>query len=170
MNSTLTQVYVGIGSNLGNRLEHLKSAVFLFRQHGEVYKVESSPVYESDPVDHSDQPAYLNAALRIETNLDVYSFFRLSQEIEKENGRTRDEGKRWMARPLDIDILFWGSSVIQDKDLRIPHPEIENRSFVLVPLTDLDSEIRHPGTGELLKNRIESLPDKLSLHLFSDPL
>lgn len=168
MSSTLT--YVGIGSNLGNRLAHLKSAVSLFRRHESVTRVESSPVYESEPVDHSDQPAYLNAVLRIETSLDLISFFKLSQEIEKENGRIREEGKRWMARPLDIDILFWGRLVIQEKDLIIPHPEIENRSFVLVPLADLNSDIRHPGTGELLKNRITSLPDKLSLHLFSDPL
>lgn len=170
MNSTLTQAYVGIGSNLGNRLEHLKSAVSEFRNYSEITRVTCSPVYESDPVDHSDQPAYLNAVLKIETTLNLSSFFRLCQEIENKNGRTRFAGDKWKARTLDIDILFWGNQVFKDENLTIPHPEIENRSFVLVPLADLNAEFSYPGTGELLNKRIEPLPDKLSLHFFSDPL
>lgn len=163
-------VYAALGSNLGNRLCYLKTAVSEFRNHPDINNVISSQVYESAPVDLSDQPAYLNAVLKMETTLDLSSFFRFCQEIEKKNGRNRLPGERWKPRTLDVDILFWGDLISGDEDLTIPHPEIMNRSFVLVPLFELDKEFRYPGTGEELKNRIGLLSDKPGLHLFSDPL
>jgi 2-amino-4-hydroxy-6-hydroxymethyldihydropteridine diphosphokinase len=124
---------VGLGSNVGDRLHHLETAVQSFGGVGTV--VAGSPIYETDPVGGPEQGRYLNAVLKVETDLSPQELLGALVGIERAAGRTR--GERWAPRTLDLDILAYGDETIEEPGLRIPHVEIRNRRFVLMPLADV---------------------------------
>ncbi|MDH4069811.1 MAG: 2-amino-4-hydroxy-6-hydroxymethyldihydropteridine diphosphokinase [Ignavibacteria bacterium] len=141
----LRDVFLGLGSNLGERQVALQNAAKAIGRIPDVKIVWGSPVYETEPYGNSDQPAFLNAALQVETILDPAGLFQELQQIEKEVGRK--EGERWGPREIDIDILVYDGLVFDEANLRVPHPDIERRKFVLVPLNDIAPDLVHPVSG-----------------------
>lgn len=134
---------VGLGSNLGNRLGHLQSAVDGFRAHPRVDVRAVSRVYETDPVGGPPQGAYLNAVVRIETSLTARDLLEVAQRLETAADRVRE--KRWGARTLDVDLLRCVDSRVDSRvdepGLTLPHPLMPERAFVLVPLADVDPDV-----------------------------
>ena len=139
------KVYLGLGSNLGNRLENMRLALQLLAS--ATIPVEAvSPLYETVPVGVAQQPPFYNAVCRIASQREPLELLRLLQEIEREVGRR--PGPVWGPRPVDVDILLWGQRVVHEADLVIPHPRLHERAFTLVPLCQLAPELRHPTLGQ----------------------
>ncbi len=137
------RVYLGLGSNLGDRELNLLEAVERLRLLGDVVKV--SRPYETDPVGYVDQPKFLNAALRLETDLDPWALLGRLKAIEADLGRV--ETVRFGPRTVDLDILTYDDLVISDPGLTIPHPRLAERAFVLVPLAEIAPDLVIPGLG-----------------------
>jgi len=138
--------YLGVGSNLGDRRALLQAAVEALWAHG-VAALAASSVYESEPVGEVlDQPAFLNACLRVETALGPEELLDACKAVERALGREA-VGVRHGPRPLDVDVLLLGTEVYRSERLVIPHRELARRRFVLVPLLELDPELVVPGRG-----------------------
>ena len=164
--TTAILVHLGLGSNLGNRLDFLNqacsklSAVILrdFR---------SSAIYESEPLLKMKQPNYYNQVVCGRTELSPVELVEKCQQIENLLGRVRNE--RWGSRNIDLDILSYGNEIVDSEKLKIPHPEMEKRSFVLLPLLELSPDWVHPESGtsirmlweNWLKTNDEELPQAL---------
>ncbi len=140
--------YLGLGSNVGDRQSHLRAAIALLAERGvEVEAVSSA--YETEPVGEVlDQPDFLNAAIRIRTELEPEALLDLCKEIETERGRALD-APRHSPRPLDVDLLLLGDLELSTERLTLPHPEVTSRRFVLAPLLELDPELTLPGGARL---------------------
>jgi 2-amino-4-hydroxy-6-hydroxymethyldihydropteridine diphosphokinase len=130
------RAYLGIGSNLGDRLANLQLAVDRLADAPGVRVVGVSPVYETAPVGGPEQPDYLNAVVALDTARSPHELLGLAQSIEQEARRVRTV--RWGPRTLDVDVLLVGDERVDDPDLVVPHPRLRERAFVLVPLADLD--------------------------------
>jgi 2-amino-4-hydroxy-6-hydroxymethyldihydropteridine diphosphokinase len=147
--------YLGLGSNVGDREGHLRAAVRMLAERGvEVEAVSST--YETEPVGEVlDQPDFLNAAIRIRTELEPEELLDLCKAIEAERGRSLD-APRHGPRPLDVDLLLLGDLELQTERLTLPHREVTTRRFVLSPLLELDPELALP-TGIRLSDAFASL-------------
>ena len=152
----MTRAYVGLGSNMGDRERMLWSAVHMLAFNPEVEVVAVSSIRETDPVGFADQPRFLNAAVALDTELDARALLELLLSLEIELGRTRD-GPRYGPRTIDLDLLLYGALVVDEPDLKVPHPELIRRSFVLVPLVELDPLLVHPLTHETLLTELSRL-------------
>jgi len=146
-------VHLGLGSNLGDRKEYLSMACNQLRSEA-VREFRASSIYESEPLLKMPQPKYFNMVVCGLTVLSPQELLKKCQQIEISSGRIRR--KRWGSREIDIDILSYGSRIIDKDDLVIPHPEIENRSFVLMPMLELSPEWLHPETGITIKELWEN--------------
>jgi 2-amino-4-hydroxy-6-hydroxymethyldihydropteridine diphosphokinase len=137
---------LGLGSNLGDRQEYLQAAVDSLTDAPEIDGVAVSPVYETEPVGVSDQPIFLNAVLVVETALSARILVERAQAVEDAYGRDRDV-EPWGPRTLDVDLLALADEVIDEPDLKVPHPLIGERAFVLCPWSDIDPDFEIPGLG-----------------------
>ena len=143
----MTRVAIGLGSNLGDRLGHLQSGL---RALSKAMAVEHcSSVWESDPMYYAPQPAFLNACCTGTTDLSPGDLLAELQEIEQAEGRRR-RGPRFGPRELDLDLLLYGSLRIDDPQLRVPHPGLTERPFVLLPLAEVAGDWAVPGTGRIV--------------------
>ncbi len=147
--------YLGLGSNVGDRAGHLRAAIDLLGEQGvEVEAVSSA--YETEPVGEVlDQPDFLNAAIRIRTDLDPVPLLEVSKAIEVERGRML-AASRHSPRPLDVDLLILGDLELSTDRLTLPHPEVTSRRFVLAPLLELDPNLKLPD-GTRLADAIANL-------------
>ena len=146
-------VHLGLGSNLGDRKEYLSMAYNQLRSEA-LREFRASSIYESEPLLKMPQPKYFNMVVCGLTVLSPSEMLKKCQQIEISLGRIRRE--RWGSREIDIDIISYGSRRIDNDDLVIPHPEIENRSFVLMPMLELSPEWLHPETGITIKELWEN--------------
>ena len=146
--------FLGLGSNLGDRLGNLQGAADALGREPGIRVVASSRVWETAPVGGPPQPDYLNAVLRVETDGSARDLLEAAQRVEAALGRVRAE--RWGARTIDVDVLLFGDERIDEPDLVVPHPRIERRAFVVVPLLELDPEPAMPGGGSLTSVRLET--------------
>lgn len=140
--------YIGLGGNLGDAAETLRTARKAIGEIPEVLELAFSSLYRSAPMGPSDQPDYVNAVMAVSTRLKPLELLRALQQIENAQGRIR-VGERWGARTLDLDLLLYDDRVIDSEVLTIPHPGIAEREFVLYPLAEIAPELRIPGRGEL---------------------
>jgi 2-amino-4-hydroxy-6-hydroxymethyldihydropteridine diphosphokinase len=142
--------YVSLGSNLGDRAAHFAAALAALRAHPAVRVEALSSVYETDPVGPPPQGPYLNAVVGLYTSLPARELLALLLAIESARGRERD-GTRWTARSLDLDLLFYGTETIEEPGLRVPHPRLHERAFVLEPLCELAPGLVHPVLGATIE-------------------
>ncbi|MEA3277991.1 MAG: 2-amino-4-hydroxy-6-hydroxymethyldihydropteridine diphosphokinase [Pseudomonadota bacterium] len=149
--------YIGIGSNLGNPEFQVRRALAVLEHLDACRLTAVSPLYRTSPVGPQDQPDYVNAVARLRTGLTPRALLAALQDIELAQDRCRD-GTRWGPRTLDLDILLYGDERIESPGLQIPHPQLANRAFVLVPLTDVAPDgLRVTGHGSL-KDMLERCP------------
>jgi len=146
-----------IGGNLGNRTQHLQQAVQLIdQQAGKVIK--ASALYETAPWGNVQQPDYLNQALQISTSLEPLPLLHTLLKIERDIGRIRQE--KWGARVIDIDIIFYNDQVISLPELKLPHPRMQLRQFVLVPLNEILPDWEHPVLHQPVHALLASCKDE----------
>ena len=147
-------VYLSLGSNVGDRKANLEAAIAGLRKLGEVRAVSS--YYETEPMEFTAQPWFLNCAVALETELMPKQLLKALLAIEKEMGRRRTASKG--PRLIDIDIVFFGSSVIATKGLAVPHPAMQERRFVLEPLAEIAAEMQHPVLHKSVRELRDALP------------
>jgi 2-amino-4-hydroxy-6-hydroxymethyldihydropteridine diphosphokinase len=147
-------VYLSLGSNVGDREANLNAAIAHLSALGEVLAVSS--FYETEPVEFTAQPWFLNCCVKLDTEKMPRQLLAGILDLEQEMGRRRNEKKG--PRNIDVDILLFGSSIIETKGLTIPHPALHERRFVLEPLAEIAPEVRHPA----FKRTIRELRDTLA--------
>jgi 2-amino-4-hydroxy-6-hydroxymethyldihydropteridine diphosphokinase len=150
------EVYLGLGSNLGDRIANLKSAVERLSEKVTIKKISS--VYETEPLYNTEQPMFLNAVVRGITTLESLKLLGFVKGIERDLGR--QPGFRNAPRIIDIDILFYGERVIQREELTIPHPRIAERAFVLMPLAEIAPKLVHPQLKKTVKKLLAEVNGK----------
>ncbi|OAI09916.1 2-amino-4-hydroxy-6-hydroxymethyldihydropteridine diphosphokinase [Methylomonas methanica] len=154
------EAYIGLGSNLEDSIDHVNRARLEIVALPDVTEIAFSPLYRSTPVGPQDQPDYVNAVLRISTELEPLALLRQLQQIENQHGRLRSV--RWGARTLDLDVLLYAQEIINEPDLIVPHPELYRRAFVLYPLADVAcSDLPIPGLDSLSQLLAACAPDGL---------
>jgi 2-amino-4-hydroxy-6-hydroxymethyldihydropteridine diphosphokinase len=149
------QACIGLGSNLGDRDGNLKRALDLLDETDGVRVVRVSSFFDTEPVGYTEQGRFLNAAALIETTLTADRLLGLCQGIENKLGRTR--GVRWGPRTIDLDILLYGGLTIDTDTLKVPHPLMHEREFVLAPLSEVAPEAVHPVLGKTVKELLAGL-------------
>lgn len=153
------RVFLGLGSNIGDRLNFISNAVTEIRNNKAVKFVKSSSVYETEPWGVEKQNLFLNIAIEICTYLKPGELLKFIKEIEPALGRVAR--KKWAEREIDIDILFCDDLIINKKGLSIPHPEIQNRNFVLIPMNEIAPDFIHPVLKKKISELVSSSPDNL---------
>jgi 2-amino-4-hydroxy-6-hydroxymethyldihydropteridine diphosphokinase len=147
-----TITYLSLGSYIGNREATIRKAIRKLGELGSVSK--QSSLYETEPVEFTAQPQFLNCAIELDTELSAHDLMREILAIERALGRDRDHAQPKAPRTIDIDILLYGDQIIDEPGLKIPHPAMQHRRFVLAPLAEIDPEVVHPvlerSAGELL--------------------
>ncbi len=143
------EVYIGIGSNLGDSVAIARDAINLLGKITKSKLVKYSSLYESEPVGDIPQDNYVNAVVALETSLEPIDLLLELQTIENAYYRKRDPALRWGPRTLDLDIILYGNRIIMDSHLTVPHSEMQNRLFVLKPLLEIVGDIYIPGLGSL---------------------
>lgn len=134
------QSYISLGTNIGDREGFLKKAIQEIGQHEEIIVEQVSSIYETDPVGYLDQDPFLNLVIKISTTLTPLQLLEVTQSIEQNLGRKRE--LRWGPRTIDLDILLYNQENIEVEHLRIPHPRMFERSFVLIPLKEINPSLK----------------------------
>ena len=147
-------VYLSLGSNLGGRAENLSAALTRLQSLGKIMAVSS--YYETEPVEFTAQPWFLNCAVKLETGKMPKQLLGSILDLEREMGRRRLRQKG--PRTIDIDILLFGNSIVETQGLTIPHPALHERRFVLEPLTEIAAELRHPVLMRTMRELRDALP------------
>jgi 2-amino-4-hydroxy-6-hydroxymethyldihydropteridine diphosphokinase len=154
--ASVRRAYLGLGSNLGDRVALLQGAVNGLAATDGVTVVALSPVYETEPVGGPEQPEYLNAVVGIDTDLSPRQLLEVAQRLEHEAGRVRRE--HWGPRTLDVDVLLVGDEHVDEPDLVVPHPRLYERAFVMVPLAELEPMLAPwvpPGEAGVRRSEVE---------------
>jgi 2-amino-4-hydroxy-6-hydroxymethyldihydropteridine diphosphokinase len=151
-------VFIGLGSNLGDRRANIADALERIRKLPDTRIVKESSFYESEP--HGDARTwFVNGAIEIETDLTPENLLKKLKGVESAMGRKRVKGKRWGSRIIDLDILFFGPLVLRKRTLKVPHPEVPNRRFVLLPLSELAPQLIHPVLQVSVSDLLASAKD-----------
>lgn len=154
-------IYLSLGSNLGDRMQNLRQARKLIEeQAGEL--LEGSKIYQSEAWGYSSSNEFYNGCLSVLSHLEPFALLETLMEIETSMGRIR-KGGEYSDRLIDIDLLFYGDTILEQARLTLPHPAIANRRFVLLPLTDIAAELVHPVSGLTIQEMLQKCPGKDSV-------
>lgn len=160
----MNTAYLLTGGNMGNRMAYLTEALILLKEQcGEV--MQTSSVYETAAWGNTDQPAFLNQVLKLSTSLTARQLMRRILKVEKQMGRVRKE--KYGPRVIDIDILFFNEEIHNYILLKLPHPEMQNRRFVLLPLAEIAPDIVHPVLKKTITQLLQICPDPLEVKKYS---
>ena len=151
-------VYLGLGSNMGDREKNLRDAIGMLGGLNYTDVAAVSPFYATSPWGYAEQPDFLNCAVLINTALSPYALLEACMDLERRLGRVR--AVRWGPRVIDLDILFYDNLVLKDEKLEIPHPLLHEREFVLQPLKDIAPDLVHPILGVTVSRLYEKLCGK----------
>jgi len=152
------RVYVGLGSNLGDRKANIREAEERLAQLPHTRIVKTSSLYESEP--HGNAKTwFINSVLELETEFEPEELLKRTRAIEATMGRKRVKGKRWGSRIIDIDLLLMDNQTVNKRTLKIPHPEMHKRRFVLMPLAELAPHVTHPHLGTSMSELLGGLKD-----------
>ena len=149
------KAFIGLGSNLGDREANIRQALQFLEQLPETTIVRGSSLYDTEPVGVSDQPNFLNGVVQIETHLAPRQLLWNLMLIERRLGRVRTQ--QWGPRVIDLDLLLYGDEVVEEDDLQIPHPLMTKRSFVMVPLVEIEPLLVHPVTNQTMLSILQRL-------------
>ena len=153
------RVHIGIGSNLGDRRANATEAAKRVDEIEGVKVVRSSSFYESEP--HGDAKTwFVNSVIEVETESTPEALLKELKAIEESMGRKRVKGKRWGSRIIDLDILLWNQDVLKKRNLKIPHPQMHKRRFVLLPLAELAPHVIHPQIGQSISTLLATSEDE----------
>ena len=144
----MARAYVGLGANLGPREATVLRAVDLLAAEPGIEMLELSSLSETEPVGVTDQPAFVNGALALETELPPRELLDALLRVERELGRVRS-GERWGPRTIDLDLLLYADEFVDEPGLTVPHPRLHERRFALEPLAELEPELEIPGRGKV---------------------
>ena len=165
--NTAVGIYLGLGSNMGDREGNLRSVVKSLADR-DITVWRSASLYSTEPRDFEDQPWFLNTVIEVRTLLEPEPLLRQCLEIEEAAGRIRGTPKG--PRVLDIDILLYKERILQIAGLKIPHPRYRDRRFVLAPLAELVPDLADPASGLTMRQLLDLCPDKGEVHLVGNPL
>ena len=161
-------VYLALGSNLGDRQAYLLSAIDGLSRRG-VQVIRSASLYSTEPQEMAaNQPWFLNTVFEVDTSFRPEKLLETCLAVEEENFRTRTGGKE--SRTLDIDIIFYGDTILKEPGLTIPHPEFRNRRFVLEPLAEIAPALVDPVTGKTVRELLELVNDPGAVQRYGPPL
>jgi 2-amino-4-hydroxy-6-hydroxymethyldihydropteridine diphosphokinase len=163
-NAVAHQVYIGVGSNLGNKKENFLEALLRVAKLPDTRILKESSLYESEPIGDAKE-WYVNGAIEIETKFKPDMLLKKFKNIERAMGRKKIK-KRWGARIIDLDILLYDAAIVKKKSLRIPHPEMPSRKFVLLPLSEIAPQVIHPELGVTISELLINVKDDKKIHLY----
>lgn len=163
----MNRSYLSLGSNMGNRFEMLRRAVFQLTETPSIAVMQISSLYETDPVGFTEQEPFLNMVVYLETELDALGLLDVCQEIEQQLNRERII--RWGPRTIDLDILLFNQDEVNEDRLIVPHPRMHERAFVLVPLHELNSEFNMKDSFEQEGVRLWRSYNNVAAFLQDDP-
>ncbi len=151
-------VYLGLGSNMGDRVALLQRAVHSLQEEKEIHIIELSSIYETDPIGFTEQPSFYNLVVHLVTTLSPSDLLQKILSIETKLNRVRKQ--RWGPRTIDIDILLYGDQRVEEENLTIPHPRLHEREVVLIPLLEIAGDFRIPHIDEKVSNLLQKLPEQ----------
>jgi len=149
---------------MGNRYDNIVNAINRLIRNPAIQLVNLSSIYETDPVGYEDQDLFLNMVIKVQTSLDAMELLDICLKIELDLGRKR--GIMWGPRTIDLDILTFNQENIESEKLNVPHPRMLERAFVLIPLVEIDENLRLPGVDKPLNILLDELPDKEGVRLW----
>jgi 2-amino-4-hydroxy-6-hydroxymethyldihydropteridine diphosphokinase len=152
--SAPVEAYVGLGANMGDAAAAVSAAIDRLDVVAQVRVTARSSLYRTPAWGVTEQPDFINAVVQLQTSLDAQQLLRVLLDLERDAGRDRSRARRWGPRELDLDLLLYGDASIDTPGLRVPHPHLHERAFVLVPLAEIAPELDIPGrgtVGDLLK-------------------
>jgi len=165
----INNIFLGLGSNIGDRLGHLKFAVEKIDDNVLCSVLKSSSVYETKPLGNLPQENYFNAVIEIETALGFFDLYHLIKSIERKAGRM-EKAEKWASRELDIDIIFYNQLIFNGDNLIVPHKEYFERDFVVVPLLEIAGEFKNPVTRKKLSEMEFHFNEKNIINKVADTL
>jgi 2-amino-4-hydroxy-6-hydroxymethyldihydropteridine diphosphokinase len=154
----MVSAFLGLGSNYGNKVDNINMAIKLLRESEQMNIKRVSSLYETEPVGVNNQDDFLNCAVRIDTALDPHALLKLVKSIEREIGRTPNSHME--PRIIDIDILLYEDTDLESLDLKIPHPRLRTRRFVLEPLLEIDPDLTDPVSKRPLKDLLVAVREQ----------
>ncbi len=161
------RVFIGIGSNLGDRKANCREARDKLGELPDTRVVAASSYYESEP--HGDARTwFVNAVVELETEINPTDLLKNTKKIEEAMGRRRVKGKRWGSRVIDLDILLFNNEVLNKRNLKLPHPRLPKRRFVLAPLAELAPQLIHPSLNVSISELLATVDDNKRIHMMLD--
>ena len=160
----MVKVYLSLGSNIGDRESNIAQATMALEVELNIFNIISSAYYTSEPLYNIDQPDFINSVVSCSTSLKPFDFFDITKKIEKMLGKKKNVKKN-QPRIIDIDIIFFGDSIIETEELIIPHPYFPFRKFVLVPLIEIEPNIKMPNSNILISKFLKDCPDKSNVRI-----
>jgi 2-amino-4-hydroxy-6-hydroxymethyldihydropteridine diphosphokinase len=151
-------VYVSVGSNMGNRIKNCRDGIAIFVTSANLTLLDQSLFYATEPVDYEDQDWFINAVIKIETDLDPLQLLQVIKTIQQTAGRVKDS-IRFGPRVLDLDVLLYDNMAVSTPEIEIPHPRMHKRRFVLRSICDIDPTIIHPMLKKSMRFLLDQLDD-----------